>query len=254
MATLTERIMDASYEVEKAIGRRELRPKLFYEEKLFEIGNMLKNEINISNSADDAIRSYVKYSYLGGRRYDRYSFPTYFLEHGKLNCYTSAAITLSLAEMLDPILFENYQAGYIKSRNFKEYARHVIVRKNTKEGCENIDYGDVETDEYFKEWLGELPITRPKESIVAAIFFNGGNYFYGTEEKRIAAIKFYNKSLSIDPSNEFAWKNKGDALRRQGNLKGAVLCYDKALKIAPDYTSAKKYRGIAIGKIQKQSI
>ena len=52
------------------------------------------------------------------------------------------------------------------------------------------------------------------------------------------AIKYYNKTLEINPNYISAWNDKGLSLIRIGNFDEGIECYNKALEINPGYMLA----------------
>jgi lipoprotein NlpI len=47
------------------------------------------------------------------------------------------------------------------------------------------------------------------------------------------------------------WNSRGEALMATGNYTAARESFDKAIRIAPDYTKAKENRDLALKKIQE---
>ena len=62
---------------------------------------------------------------------------------------------------------------------------------------------------------------------------------FGVEGKYNEAIMCYDKAIEIDPEFVYAWYNKGLALYYTGKYKEAIKCYDKAIKLDPNYSPAK---------------
>ncbi len=63
------------------------------------------------------------------------------------------------------------------------------------------------------------------------------------------AIISYDKALEIKPDFYKAWYNRGNALNDLGRLEEAIASYDKALEIKPDYHQAWYNRGVALYKL-----
>jgi tetratricopeptide (TPR) repeat protein len=51
-------------------------------------------------------------------------------------------------------------------------------------------------------------------------------------------MSYYDRVLAINPSDNHAFNNKGNALEELGNYTGAILYYDKALAIDPEDVAA----------------
>jgi len=59
----------------------------------------------------------------------------------------------------------------------------------------------------------------------------------------------YDKALKIDPNYEDAWCNKGIILREMGRYKDAIECLVEALKIYPRYVYAWCNRALALWEL-----
>jgi tetratricopeptide (TPR) repeat protein len=59
------------------------------------------------------------------------------------------------------------------------------------------------------------------------------------------AIKCFDKTLKIEPSNNSAWNNKGSALDKLGRHEEAVMCFNAALAICPQDAFAWNNKGAA---------
>jgi len=72
----------------------------------------------------------------------------------------------------------------------------------------------------------------------------------------LEALQFYDKALTIDPRNEYAWFHKGvsfcglgdngDISDRVGRFEQAIFCFDSTLAISPDNVSGWLWRGRAL--------
>jgi tetratricopeptide (TPR) repeat protein len=60
------------------------------------------------------------------------------------------------------------------------------------------------------------------------------------------AIGCWDKALKINPENEYAWCGKGDALYFLKRYEETIECYDKALKINPKYGIAWNNKGYTL--------
>ncbi len=79
----------------------------------------------------------------------------------------------------------------------------------------------------------------------ASLLFELGNLLVASKEYE-AAIVSYDQALKIKPDYHQAWYNRGIALDDLGRLEEAIASYDQALKIKPDYHQAWYNRGIAL--------
>ena len=139
------------------------------------------------------------------------SYLTYVLESNNINCVGDTSLFLSLAEMLDQELFENCYIGILPAS--VESSGHVMIRKKSNEGYENIDFGKIIPDEWYLEELDMFPETKPKKNIVIDILYNCGNNL--TEKGLYAqALKYFNKALKIDPTYSSVKLNKEVVLRK----------------------------------------
>lgn len=214
--SLYERIIAASYEVERKIGKRKLKPPKFYKDRLFEIKNRLKEEIIKGKYPENVIRDYIS-----SIPYQSDIFLTESLESGKANCVASASLFLSLAEMLDYNLFRNCFVGNLP--------KHILIRKRKKRNHENIDFGKTFPLSYYRGRYNAFPKTVNKENIISSIFTNGG---YGCDSKD-DKISLFEKSLKIDPTNIDLWLRIGKYYGDKGMTEKEIECYDGALKIDP---------------------
>jgi len=77
-------------------------------------------------------------------------------------------------------------------------------------------------------------------------YYKGSAFF--SEGKYSKAIECYDKAIKIDPNFYFALYDKGTALVEQGNYSKAIECYDKAIKIDPNFSDAWNSKGNAFYK------
>jgi tetratricopeptide (TPR) repeat protein len=75
-----------------------------------------------------------------------------------------------------------------------------------------------------------------------------GNIFNANEQYEEAII-CYDKALKIKP-DYFSWHNRGVALANLGRYEEAITCYDKTLEINPDYYLSWHNRGIALANLR----
>jgi tetratricopeptide (TPR) repeat protein len=64
--------------------------------------------------------------------------------------------------------------------------------------------------------------------------------------KHNEAIECYDKAIKIDPNYALAWNNKDLALYNLGKYNESIECYDKAIKIDPNYALARNNKDLAL--------
>ncbi|MBW9221687.1 protein kinase [Methanothermococcus sp. SCGC AD-155-C09] len=79
-------------------------------------------------------------------------------------------------------------------------------------------------------------------------WYNKGVALY-YQEKYNEAIECYDKALKIDPNYVDAWYNKGVALKNLGKYNEAIMCYDRVLEIDPGYVKAWNNKGDILYKL-----
>ncbi|BAZ33476.1 hypothetical protein NIES4074_59900 (plasmid) [Cylindrospermum sp. NIES-4074] len=72
---------------------------------------------------------------------------------------------------------------------------------------------------------------------LAEAYYNRGNALRKLGDMK-GEIEFYNKALRINPNYAEAYYNRGNALRKLGDMKGAIEDYNQALRINPNYAEA----------------
>jgi len=65
------------------------------------------------------------------------------------------------------------------------------------------------------------------------------------------AIVCFDRALEINPEYAEAWYNKGFALGNLGKFDEAIVCYDRALEINPEYAEAWNNKGVALDELGK---
>jgi tetratricopeptide (TPR) repeat protein len=63
------------------------------------------------------------------------------------------------------------------------------------------------------------------------------------------ALIAYDKALELNDTDPNIWKNKGDAINRQGNYDEAIMNYDEAIRLEPNYAGAWYEKGNALKSI-----
>ena len=73
-------------------------------------------------------------------------------------------------------------------------------------------------------------------------------YFLGKYDE---AIKCYDESIKIDPSNPVVWNNKGLALYYLGKFDEAIASYEHAITIDPSDADAWNSKGNSLNSLKK---
>jgi tetratricopeptide (TPR) repeat protein len=84
---------------------------------------------------------------------------------------------------------------------------------------------------------------------INALNNKGLHLFY--QSKQYEAIKYFDRSLEIDPRSTSSWLNKGYALYSLGSYSEAIKCFDKAIELDPDFADAWHNKGLALGNLGK---
>lgn len=229
--SLSERIIGASYESDKALNRK-LETPAFYKKLLLEIKDKLNEEVKRGKPAEDSIKDYMEsLDKKGGRKLDATSLVD-TLTNGKFNCASSTSMFLSLAEMLDYDLFKKCYVGTIVSKD--ESQAHAFIRKKYKKSeFENIDCGNIiAPDSLYVDKFENTIETRPRNAIISEILLVTANEL-DRRGNNNEAITFYDKSLKEDTNNLYAWINKGATLSDAGRYAEAMECFKRASTINP---------------------
>ncbi|MDI6844608.1 MAG: tetratricopeptide repeat protein [Candidatus Saccharicenans sp.] len=67
--------------------------------------------------------------------------------------------------------------------------------------------------------------------------------FYLNNNNIDEAIKYFNRSLSLDPRNHLAWNALGLAQSMKGNMEASIQAFQKALEVNPQFTEARNNLG-----------
>jgi len=62
------------------------------------------------------------------------------------------------------------------------------------------------------------------------------------------SLPFYDMVIARNQSNFMAWYYKGTTLSKMGRYDEAIVCFDRALEIKPDYTAAEDARKETLGE------
>ena len=63
------------------------------------------------------------------------------------------------------------------------------------------------------------------------------------------AIKYWRKTIELNPKYYFGFNNLGNVFLKKGDLKNAIDCYNKAIEIKNDYYEAYHNMGNAFSKM-----
>jgi tetratricopeptide (TPR) repeat protein len=70
-------------------------------------------------------------------------------------------------------------------------------------------------------------------------------------DRRSDAIEYCNKTVQLDPTSAYGWRNKGDVLNNIGKYDEAIKMYDEAIRLDPKYTEAWNNKGFALNGLGK---
>ncbi len=68
------------------------------------------------------------------------------------------------------------------------------------------------------------------------------------------AIVAYNEAIGLNPDYATAWNNKAMALEMQGKYNESIVAYDEAIRLAPDDTGTQANKDYAIKKRSRLNI
>ncbi|BAZ08591.1 TPR domain protein [Calothrix sp. NIES-4071] len=90
-----------------------------------------------------------------------------------------------------------------------------------------------------------LKVENPSSALdkAAVYFFRGTAYVYKKDYNR--AIVDYNQALKLDPNYDYAYYNRGLAYYNKKDYDRAIADYNQALKLDPNYANAYYNRGLA---------
>ena len=118
-------------------------------------------------------------------------------------------------------------------------------------------------DKYQKIFalLDELKIIEAQEKIDKLLKRNKKDYFlwwlkgyvllYGGNDRYEEAVESFDKAISLDPDNSFAWEFKAIALRSLGRYEEAIACYDKSMELDPLDYAAIYNRAVLLERLGK---
>ena len=82
-------------------------------------------------------------------------------------------------------------------------------------------------------------------------FLQAGYYFNTIDKDFLQAIVCYDQALDIKPDYADAWNNKGNSLANLKRYEEAIACYDRALDIKPDYAYAWNNKGSSLANLKR---
>ena len=97
----------------------------------------------------------------------------------------------------------------------------------------------------LSKMLAEAAATTNAEELL-----NSGNDLFASERYKEAVID-YDKAIQIKPDYHEAWYNRGIALRKLQRYQEAIASYDKAIQIKPDNHEAWNNRGNALDELKQ---
>ncbi len=97
------------------------------------------------------------------------------------------------------------------------------------------------------------PFSQGNHSISAETYFTRENAKADLEQYSAAIIN-YNKAIQLKPDYAMAYNNRGAAKRKLGQYVDAITDFDKAIQLKPDYAIAYSNRGEAQAELGQYSI
>jgi tetratricopeptide (TPR) repeat protein len=92
------------------------------------------------------------------------------------------------------------------------------------------------TEQFFEKHKKKIiTIALTFTAIFSAISFVGCRVFENMKT-------FYEYALSTNPHSVFGWAGTGEIKQKNGDIDGALYCYDRALELDPDYVGALNNR------------
>jgi tetratricopeptide (TPR) repeat protein len=135
------------------------------------------------------------------------------------------------------------------NKNVEKIQELAATRQVANEFLEEIGRIEKEKGTEIKEIkVGDLQISRSELSL-KEIILKGNEHYYKNEYRE--AIECYDKALKINPNYAGVWNNKGNALAELAKYKEAIECYDKAIKLNPNSAYAWYNKGNALAELAK---
>ncbi len=89
------------------------------------------------------------------------------------------------------------------------------------------------------------------DSDKAKLFCDGLGNFYVSRKEYKKSLDCYDKALKIKPDYIDAWNNKGNVLGDLDEPEEAIKCYDKAIELDPNYAGVWYNKGLALGDLDE---
>lgn len=123
--------------------------------------------------------------------------------------------------------------GHVPAMDFTQFLVALYPDFNPYENLNTLDKVTQHFDRLSKRYGYEI---QPPISII----FNLGLDMIYDEKNLVAAEKIFQYSLQVYPENKESYMGMGIVRRDQGQLESAMVMFEKALTIDPDYSFAKR--------------
>jgi tetratricopeptide (TPR) repeat protein len=182
----------------------------------------------------------------------------YTVQGNVINLHISGGVSNEVLQTLQKMTTVPTQVDSTLSVGGREYNNKEVKEKQeavveTKQQISQVleDVNKIsrrEGKEIQEIKAGDLHIST-KELSVNEINLKGNEHYYKREYSE--AIKWYDKSIELDPNNVIAWYNKGSVLDSLGKHEEAIEHYDKAIEINPNYADVWNNKGLALYHLGK---
>jgi len=112
---------------------------------------------------------------------------------------------------------------------------------NNERRCEG--HTGVSFDEQIRACTNVIA-AKPSSARLAIAHFNRG-WALDLTGRYDRALLDFDRAIALEPDFEQAFRSKGDAYRRKGLLAQAIAAFDRAIRIKPDYAAAFADRALA---------
>lgn len=125
------------------------------------------------------------------------------------------------------VIFDSFLKGKLRYENIYQLniSAHIQIR--------DFERAKILFDEYENKFA------------LASDNYSNGGYIYSELSLHEKALEFYDKSLSINPNNEYSLNNKGYTLNLLDRYLEAIPYFDKAIEINGSHAYAYNNRGLA---------
>lgn len=175
------------------------------------------------------------------------------LAHKLQETELSPSSELLLPEMEYPPEEVLAMLGVTSSQNPPESPEQHLTPLGESRGLQSITPANVFSEQKFKrkeEKVGHHFEAQVKASNSATDYYN-----QGLAKNRLgqyeAAIVDYDNAIRLKPDYAFAYNNRGVAKYYLGQYKAAIADYDSAIRLKPDYALAYNNRGITKAKLEQ---